>query len=175
MQILLKLFPSEIAMLGPERDEATTEILAHGLFDRLQETYCDYADDSEAYLHEPDDTGSYVEDMELVLGADDPGKIRSIAEGWNMSLAQEMERVLSKIQACQADGIHGARRWLSAATVDLYELKKAAMALDNDFYSFADKCLLLCGHPTARFSNDAELAPVLADPGSYAVVAVYPK
>lgn len=154
-------------------DAGSPEELAKMLFRTAVEAYNDQAADREAYLHEPDED-DYAEDLSFVDGAADPDAIREMALGWNGNIAKAFDGSLSAVMSC-AKG-DGPGKWLSVPGPLVYGLKKAAMALDNDFYSFAEKALLVNdqGYFTTRLQA-AELADILAHPENYAAIDAAPK
>ena len=168
MKILMKILPEE----RPVADDPAE--LALTLFRMARDAYGECAGDSEAYLAEPDASLPADEALGLLDGKADPEGIAELARSWNPGLADDFQRALSKAE--QASAGVGAGRWRSVPGQLVYGLKKAAMALDGDFYCFAEKALLVNEHRyfTTRLS-DAELEDIGRNPGSYAVIDVYPK
>lgn len=154
-------------------DAGSPEELARMLFRTAVEAYNDQAADREAYLHESDED-DYAEELSLVDGAADPDAIREMALGWNKNIAKVFDGSLSAVMSgVKGDG---SEKWLSVPSPLVYGLKKAVMALDNDFYSFAEEALLVNdrGYFTTRL-QDAELADILAHPENYAAIDAAPK
>ena len=146
MKILMKILSEERPMIDDPAELALT------LFRMARDAYGECAGDGKA----------------------DPEGIAELARSWNPGLADDFQRAISEAE--QASAGVGAGRWLSVPGQLVYGLKKAAMALDGDFYCFAEKALLVNEYRyfTTRLS-DVELEDVARNPGSYAAIDVYPK
>ena len=149
MKTLIKILPEE----RPGSDDPAE--LALTLFLTARGAYDECAGDDEAYLADPE------------------GMIR-LASLWNLGLADDFQRALSEAE--KASTGEDTRRWLSVPGQIMYELKKAAMALDGDFFLFAEKALLVDEHRyfTTRLT-DEELEDIVKNPGNYALIEVHPK
>lgn len=118
MRILFNL--SELTIGSTPAEELEEEIVS-----LLKELYNDSADDDEAYLLD--------ELNELVLGRDTPDQLVNEAMEWNDRLRKDLDIALAKMQVQKAKDGH----W-PVDDQTTYELKKAAMAIDDDFYSYAE-------------------------------------
>ena len=169
MKILMKVDPD----IRPEDSEDRDE-LAMTLFRSVKDVYNEDAGDKEAYLVEPEEEGA-SEELDLVDGATDPGNIIKMAENWNRNVAKDFEMALVSAIS-KAGDTTGFMKWLNVPSQTVYTLKKAVMALDGDFYEFAETALLVNEHNyfTTRL-EDAQLADIKANPGGYASITVYPK
>lgn len=147
--------------------------LARELFSIVSYHYNEECGDSEAYLQVPANDENLAEDMALLNGRYDPDKITAMAKEWNNQLAEDFERVLAQALATQA--CPGSARWLTIPSPQIYELKKAIMALDNDFYAFAEQALLVNSKYITTRLQAEELNDILAHPDSYATITVHPK
>lgn len=170
MRILMHV-PENIRQESHGREE-----LASRLFRLASDIYNECADDREAYLLRPDSPNPVSEQIELLDGHEDPEKLKQEASGWDMAIAAEFEKAIAKALASQRSDHACAARWLDVPTDAAYALKKTAMALDDDFYSFAEQAVLRKGdgHFTTRLYQE-HLNQILADPGSYAAITVWPK
>ena len=109
-------------------------------------------------------------------GAVEPERIVSLAEDWNKCIEKRLDAVLARMQAAAGPRHDGTRAWLDCPPSDIYALKKAAMALDGDFYDFADSALLMKDrNHLSVLLKDVELSDVMARPEDYAVIEVTPK
>ena len=160
MKVLIRLDRFDCSL-----DGETSEEKARELFKIVQSIYNSCADDSEAYLID--------EFSDCVFGEDKPEKIIREASTWNQIIREDFRRALAQLYVVRAQ---------NAGVIPLdnqitYELKKAAMALDNDFYSFAEQATCL-GKTQDYFKTvikDEELAEIRQNPKNYALIEVSPK
>ena len=157
MKILIRLDDREWAAMS--QDEKQEE-----LFSQVETVYEWSADDDEAYLC--DSIG------ECVFGMDNPEELCQIARGWNANIIEDFDLALRELLKDRAE--KGAYRLDTQIT---YELKKATMALDNSFYSFAEyaTCLGENQNYLKTIITESELADVQQNPSAYALIEVYPK
>ncbi len=147
------------------------EAQAKAAFGHVSSVYADCADVSDAYLYDPET--DYAENLNFIDGKDTPEKVLEIAEGWNSNIQATFGTALRKMQA----SIHWTTgKYLAMPSTLIYDVKKAAMALDNDFYAFADRALLVnrSGYMTTVLHGH-ELDAIRARPQDYAVIEVTPK
>ena len=112
-----------ISELCPETCPA--EELQEEIVSLLRNLYNDCADDEEAYLRDEAD--------EVVLGRDKPDARIREAEHWNDKIRRDFDIALSQMeQQKDKTGL-----W-PVDDQTTYALKKAAMAIDDDFYSFSE-------------------------------------
>ena len=109
------------------------------LLDALKAEYKEDASCSDASL-----ATDWCDENSFVFGADDPYKILHVAEKWNDNISARLHRAVVAFQ--QTD-----------SQTALYDLKKAAMAANDDFYSFADEAVLI----TEMNGNHYWLHPLL--------------
>lgn len=149
---------------------------AMACFNRFEAAYLGYAHDKEAYLYRPDGSQSQEDELAFVDGAEDPARIRDMASAWNGYVENAFQTALDALAACAPKGDGGHACWLGAAPNAIYEMKKAAIALDGQAYDFAERMLLVNGHgyPTAVLQKD-QLEHILAHPEDYASIEVHPK
>ena len=168
MKTLMKIFPEE----RPGSDDPVE--LALTLFLMARDAYDKCAGDDETYLADPGGSLPLDKAVGLLDGKADPEGMISLARSWNTDLADDFQRALSEAEKATAGT--GGHRWLSVPGQIMYELKKAAMALDGDFYIFAEKALLINEHRyfTTRLT-DEELEDIGKNPGNYALIEVHPK
>ena len=112
------------------------------LVDVLSVAYNEEAADKEAYL-----AVDALDDTCTIFGMDNPEAILCAARGWNDQLRTDLQVALTEFtKTLDASRIDcNTRAGLDNAAT--YNLKKAAMAADNDFYSFAEHALYI---PNAR-------------------------
>lgn len=138
----------------------------------LKDAYNEEADDSEAFL-----AIDHTWDDDVIFGSDDPQAILDAAKDWNTNilnnLRDAMNAYVSSFEKTLAD-----KDPLSVLdNTATYGLKKAAMAADNDFYSFADDALYI---PVAGIGatyyhtvlSQADLALIRQEPESFAILEV---
>lgn len=149
---------------------------AMACFNRFEAAYLDHAHDKEAYLYRPDGSQSQEDELAFIDGAENPARIREIASAWNGHVEDAFQTALDALKACAPKGNSGHVYWLGAVPNAIYEMKKAAIALDGQAYDFAERMLLVNGHgyPTAVLQKD-QLEHILAHPGDYASIEVTPK
>lgn len=169
MLILLKLDPET------REDCKTPDELAQKAFQMIDYNYNEDCGIPDAYLYRPDKADDLVDCLNFIDGADKPDMIRKIAEKWNYQIALDFQAAL---QAFMPSGRmpEDPEAWLNASTTDLYALKKAVLALGNDFYAYADKALFIedSQYFTTRIT-DANLKHIQDNPKDYACITVYPK
>lgn len=159
----------------------TPDELAMGLFARAKDAYEASASDHTAYLAEAWSAETAAAGLALVDGSARPQEVLDMARNWNQDVAMEFEHALNAAEAqvtCSTDpDKKGARRqWLTCPKPALYRLKVAAMALDGDFYDFADSALLMKDrNHLSVLLKDVELSDIMARPEDYAVIEVTPK
>lgn len=167
MKVLIKAADSRVS--GESAND-----LAISLFNRINENYLDQSGDNEAYLLNPEGkSDSAAEDMFLIDGMEKPEEIVKEAAGWNKTLEDAFSKAL---EAVRADVKNTPGAWLNANYVKIYQLKKAAMALDDDFYEFAESAVLIDDHVGLKCRiTEEELNDIKAHPDDYAIVHVWPK
>lgn len=169
MRILLRIPDHELPEGEGSRDET-----ARTLFRIVADEYQDEASCSDAYLHQPDSDKGLAEELDLICGVDHPYKIRDIARSWNSDVLKEFDRSIKALMDKAPTGADGVRDWFAAGSTLIYDVKKAAMALDSDFYDFAEDALLVRRYFTTVLT-ELELKDILDHPENYAVITVSPK
>ena len=170
MKVLIKIHS--------EREPAQTpDQLAQALFNRLQNAYLDQSGDREAYLLQPDVCGKHAaETLSFIDGMENPETLKKEAENWNRRLEASFTMALHNMECTLKRRPGMGARWLSAPDPLLYDLKKAAMALDDDFYCFAECAVLTDVHDTLQCRlEDEEKNDIAAHPENYAILQVWPK
>lgn len=167
-----------VLMKKPENmgEAGSPDARAMACFNRFEAAYLGYAHDKEAYLYRPDGSQSQEDELAFIDGAEDPARIRDMASAWNKAVEDAFDKALAGMLDEAPPDETGRTCWLSAPRPLIYEMKKAAMALDGQAYDFAERMLLVNGHgyPTAVLQKD-QLDHILAHPGDYASIEVYPK
>ena len=133
----------------------------------LSDAYNTYADDDEAYL-----AVDFVDEGDVILGTEDPQAILDASVGWNAKIMNNLHEAISEYLTA-SKGNNGAA--LNAASV--YALKKAAMAADDDFYSFAEDALYIPAEKSHALYfrtvlSAADRMGIRARPESYALLEV---
>ena len=102
--------------------------LVREIFHMTRMIYDESANVSDAYLYDDD-----VGENDCVFGFYEPKKMIHIAERWNSKITNDFDYAVRAV-------LHRKEESGAYPTDDLltYALKKAAMALDNSFYAFAD-------------------------------------
>lgn len=164
MQILLKIGDG----LAP--DERSSDERALAAFARVKTEYNETVDDPAAYLYESDDESQMLGLLNPVDGRDDPGWLVKIAEGWNAGIQKAYTDAVRGLQEAAPEGNYLAH------PDKVYPVKKAAMALDGEFYMFADRALLVDGRGSFTvLMRDDDMARIRACPGDYLIISVFPK
>lgn len=170
MKVLIKI--------KSEREpEQTPDQLAKALFNRLQNAYLDQSGDREAYLLQPDVCGEHTaEILSFVDGMENPETLKKEAENWNHELEASFTMALRNLECTLKRKPNMDAKWLNAPDPLLYDLKKAAMALNDDFYCFAECATLIDIHDTLQCRLDSkEKNDILEHPENYAILQVWPK
>lgn len=155
MKIFVKV--SEFCAPADSREEQQNQILR-----TLQNEYCDAVSDREAYLA----VDCCTED-DFIFGVDAPETIREAAENWNNAIKERLWEAIKNFQRMPRDAT-------------LYDLKKAALAADDDLYEFAEEAVLIpeekgayCYlHPKL---HDEQYKQVVRNPADFAIVEVTAK
>lgn len=143
-------------------------------FLKAKSAFVDDATVADSYLVEPpnyDDHADVIEFIGLIDGAEYPDAIKAIAQYWNSDITANFENKLANLTAKAGK----AKDWLNHPT-EVYQLRVAAMALDDTFYDFAEQALLVneYGHFTTVL-KDAEKEHILAHPEEYVRIEVHAK
>ena len=118
--------------------ELTRTQQIHILLHVLKDAYNEEADDDEAYL-----AIDHVADDDIIFGSDNPQAILDAAKEWNILLQDNLREALNGyVVSFNKNKGHDNPTAVLDNTAT-YELKKAAMAVDNDFYAFADDALYI--------------------------------
>lgn len=141
---------------------------AETVFKYVNSVYNDTAPDNEAYLHEEE-----PEDIECIFGSDNPDAIVKAAEGWNKQLLDDFTHALKQVPIDLSPESLADYKYSS----QIYALRKAAMAIDGAFYSYAEYALLVDSNATyfTTVLHTAELKEIQANPENYALIEVWPK
>lgn len=140
--------------------------IKRAIFKTVNEAYNESTDDPDTYLHQPESD----DDIECVFGADDPERIVSTALRWNERIRDNFVWALRELEARRAK--NGGEYPIDNAVT--YQLKKAAMALDNHFYDFADYAVLIDNYLEVTLTEEM-IEAIKAEPEYYAIIEVWPK
>lgn len=159
MRVLVRLNRND-----EEWDSMTAEERRQELYSLTKTIYEWSSDDDEAYLC--DSIG------ECVFGFEEPERLRNVVREWNPGIIGDFRFALEAIM--QEERVNGTIQIDSSAS---YEMKKAAMALDGDFYPFAGKatCLGEAQNYFSTYVKPTELEEIMMDPSDFAMIEVYPK
>ena len=154
----------------PGWDEATAAELNEEISTLLRGLYDDSCDDDEAYMHDEADS--------IILGRDDKDAVITEAEQWNDRLIRDVETAIANMKQKKAE----TGSW-AVDNSTTYELKKAAMALDNDFYAYADYAVAKPVDVSPEYPpvylettlHDSERDYIKSHPEQFAVVEIYAK
>lgn len=167
-----------VLMKKPENmgSAGSPDARAMACFNRFEAAYLGYVHDKEAYLYRPDGSQSQENELAFVDGTEDPDRIRDMASAWNKAVEDAFDKALAGMLDEAPPDETGRTCWLSAPRPLIYEMKKAAMALDGQAYDFAERMLLVNGHgyPTSVLEQ-GQLEHILSRPEDYASIEVYPK
>ena len=131
----------------------TREEKIRALAEVLSAEYNEAVSDPDAYL-----AIDYIEDENVCFGSDDAKGILDAAGTWNERLRNNLRSaVISYIDAFRR--VDDPSSCESLNTTDTYALKKAAMAADNDFYTFAEEALLIPRQETGALYFRTVLEP----------------
>lgn len=163
MQVLLRIDTGLVPDKRPAKDRALAA------FARVKDEY-DRTAGAGAYLYESDDEDEMLGLLNPIDGRDDPGWLVRIAENWNAGIQKTYTDAVRALQDAAPEGNYLAH------PDKVYPVKKAAMALDGDFYMFADYALLVDGHGGFTvLMRDDDMARIRACPGDYLIISVFPK
>lgn len=169
MFVLMKLMPNE----RPHNDDVNETAAA--AFDKFCEVYEDQVRDPEVYLHRPDGmSGGIAEEISFRDGKTEADFIRVMAKNWNKTLADTFDKAFSVLEKTVPTNEDGARDWLKCDIYKIYDMKRAAMALDGQLYDFADYALLVRNHITTKL-EPAELEDIMNHPENYVFIDAQPK
>ena len=148
---------SEFCDPADGREEQQDQILR-----TLQNEYCDAGTCRDAYL-----ATEYCTGDNFVFGTDDPEEILKAAKGWN-------DAIVARLYAAIEAYLQSPRQ------TTLYDLKKAAMAADDDLYSFGDEAVLVPDSQTGSYwlhpnLHEEQFDEIMAHPENFAIVEVATK
>lgn len=157
-------------------DAPSADLLAHALFQKASDAYNGHTTDTEAYLRPIPDGESPSSYLKLIDGTAKPDDIRTMAREMNDRICDRFTQALSELYHHTKKKPNGEPLWLSAPDTDIYALKKAAMALDNDFFTFAESGILIDEHDclATRLSSE-EIKAIALHPEQFASITVYAK
>ena len=138
----------------------------------LEVAYADSVKDPEAYL-----AMDFIEPESVIFGKEKPDKLIEAAQNWNLDIQRELLTALERfilphgmLDNCRPEDI--------PLDNDItYALKCAAMAADNDFYTFADKALYIPLEENGALYfrtilRKDELARIEAVPEKYLIIEI---
>lgn len=111
-----------------------------------------------------------------VAEIDDEIRNIDMASGWNRRVQKDFDTAVKSLAGQLKPLPDGTYPWLDGSSTAIYELKKAAMALDGQFYDFANHALLV--NQAQYFTTvltSVELSDILQNPEHYAAIEVSPK
>lgn len=128
----------------------------------LQNEYCDSVSCPDAYL-----ATDYCTEDNFIFGADAPETIREAAENWNNGIEARLWATIKIFQRMPRE-------------TNLYDLKKAVMAADDDLYTFADEAVLIPEEEGSYYYmhpklHDDQYDRVIQNPAGFAIVEVAAK
>ena len=170
MRILMKIDPFDRSgSNSPDEMAACT-------FSKAESQFNEEASLDDSYLYRPDEPDGFAEELNFVDGQSNPDEIRKIARTWNDGIQRDFDEAVEVMRAQTPKAPDGTHLWLQAPSSVRYDMKKAAMALDNSFYDFAKDLLLVVngGYFTTILSAD-QLADIEAHPENYVKIDVYAK
>lgn len=138
----------------------------------LYDEYCEYTDDSEAYL-----VTDYVSLDDVIFGKDQPEQLKKIAKHWNDDIYSELIAALKSFITSSGGTLDALTPIaINSDSWELYRLKKAVIAANNDWHDFADKMTYICTQNGNAFFNplltEENLNDILMHPEEYIVVEV---
>lgn len=147
-----------------DADKVWHDELIESVLREISALYAESVADSEAYI---DDDSPF---NGICFGFTNPKSVALTARGWNDNIRKTFaDAVLALEKNHTPDGKLPLDNSLT------YEVKKAAMALDNDFYAYAEYAVALkeTNSYLACVIDDKSLADIIARPERYAVATVY--
>lgn len=157
MELLLKVD-------GLNLPELNEDDARNALFALAKHEYYNASTIEDAYISD-----ATIDDAEINFGFKEPDTIIGRVHDWNSDIQHSFELALNKFQ----------REHLETGKFPLdnlatYELRKAAMAIDDAFYDYAECAHNLDGTLTVILTEQ-HLADIQAHPENYAIIDVYPK
>lgn len=141
----------------------------------LKDAYNEDAEDDEAYL-----AVDHVMDDDIIFGSDDPQAILDMANGWNLSVLENLRKAINGYIMAYDKEKASKDAYAALNNTATYELKKAAMAADNDFYTFAEAAFYIpTGETRAAYFrtvlSNADMALIQSEPENFVILEVAAK
>lgn len=170
MHILLRMTEDVPSLLKPND-------VALWAFSRISDQYNEQASDKEAYLTY-NDTDLAAAALDLVDGRVKPEAIRETANKWNARIDADFADAMARLIVDAPAAVDGqpVQYTKTENRNTIYNMKKAAMALDDSFYCFGEYALLVnkYGYFTTVLQPD-QWEDILAHPEMYLTLEVYTK
>lgn len=127
--------------------------------------------DPEAYVPDADDYD------DCIIGAIEPERLKKAVIKWNPSIGQALLRAIEKFLDTRNKDYGQVALQLDTETT--YELKKAAIAADNNFFDYADHFVALPNENGFTYLQtviqDRDFAKIMAAPEKYAIIEIQVK
>lgn len=162
------IFELDFELSLPISKEQRLELTQH-VFKYVRNLYENSISDcSDAYLADP----ISFDNVSCVFGFESPIAIVELAKKWNAQIVENFEVAVKKLEE-----IKKSTGSYPIDSPETYEMKKAAMALDNSFYDFADTASGV-NRWRSSFSallSDEDMRAIEQNPSIFALIEVYPK
>ena len=151
---------------GASHDEIVSTMM-----DAIKSDYYDTVDDSDVrILDRPNN---------VILGQEEPVQLIEDARRWNKDIRTELQRSIELLYKKFGENLAEADL---LNTAEIYRLKCAAMAANDDFYEYADQQVRIDNPYLGEHSNiwrsvllPEELQAIIEHPDNYAIFDVYVK
>lgn len=151
---------------GASHDEIVSTMM-----DVIKSDYYDRVNDCDACILDRPNS--------VILGMEEPVRLIEEAHRWNKDICTELHRSIELLHKKFGENLAEADL---LDTVEIYRLKCAAMAANDDFYEYADQQVRIDNPYLGEHSNiwrsvllPQELQAIIEHPENYAIFDVYVK
>ena len=152
-------------------ENASHDEIVSAMMDAIKGDYYDRADDCDAEILDRPNS--------VILGMEEPVRLIDEARRWNNDIRTELARSIELLYKKYGENLAEADL---LNTVEIYRLKCAAMAANDDFYEYADQQVRIDNPYLGEHSNiwrsvlmPQELQAIIEHPENYAIFDVYVK
>lgn len=142
--------------------------LMKDIISAVKSVYNEDATDTESYLYEGVSAGNFL------FGVLKPEKLLETIRGWVPAIRKEFVFALSQVYTMGM-----APEEIPVDTTDTYNLQKAAMQLNNNWFSYSNYGCYMAnsqGFPYFQvFPDKEQMDRVIANPSEYFIIEVYVK
>lgn len=152
-------------------ENASHDAIVSTMMDAIKGDYYERVDDCDALILDCPNS--------VVLGTEEPARLIKEACRWNDDIRKELCHAIEALYAKHGKDLAEAD---TLDTADVYRLKCASLAANDDFYEFADQQIRIDNPYLGEHSNSwrsilrpQELQAIIEHPENYAIFDVYVK